>query len=158
VGGTTVVVGRAAGTGYSVRVPTGWNDGARRLSGSGIDVDRTYVKGRGDRVTSNILIVRVVDRRFRGRSIEAVRAAVRQRVRDAAGGADVVAGPSRSVDGEPAQTFLVRRRIGDVDVVQQQVAVVRDGVLYVIGLNAARTTYRDDARVFGAFLRSWRWR
>jgi hypothetical protein len=158
VGGTTVVVGRAAGTGYSVRVPVGWNDGARRLSGSGVDVDRTYVKGRGDRVTSNILIMRLVDRRFEGRSVTALRPVVRQRVQDAAGGARVVAGPPRTVDGEPALTFLARRRIGDVTIVQQHVAAIRDGALYVVGLNATRATYPDDARVFLGFLRSWRWR
>jgi hypothetical protein len=157
VGGTVLVTGRESGTGYSVRVPTGWNDGAKRFEGSGVDFDRTYVKGRGGQVTSSILIVRTAGAEVRGRSIAALRKGVERRIEDAAGGVDAVAGPELLVDGENAISFLLRRRIGDTAVVQRQIAVVRDGALFVVGLSTVRRSFAGDDRVFSAFLRSWRW-
>lgn len=158
VGGTTIATGRAAGTGYSVRVPDGWYDGAQRFDGSSIDFDLVYVKGRGSGITTNILIVREAGSGVRGRSVDELRSKLRRRIEDASGGAPVTAGPERRVDGENAITFAVRRRIGDTEIVQRQVAVVRDGALYTVGLNALRASARDDERVFSSFLRSWRWR
>jgi hypothetical protein len=158
VGGTVIARGRVPGTGYSVRVPDGWNDGARRFEGSGVAFDLTYVKGRGSGVTSNILVVRAPDRVAQGRDAVDLREALRRRAQAVTGGADVTAGPRVRIDGETAVTFDARRRVGPTTVVQRQVAVVRDGVVYTIGLNAVRETAAEDERTFAAFLRSWRWR
>lgn len=157
VGGTTAASGRADGTGYSVRVPPGWNDGARRFEGSSVDFDRSYVKGRGSAVTSSILVVRSTPAGARRRGIAGLAETVRREAASGAGGADVAQADARRVDGEEAVAFVVRRSLGDTDIVQRQVAVVRDGALYVAGLTAARRTYEDDARVFARFLDSWRW-
>ncbi|CAB4923659.1 unannotated protein [freshwater metagenome] len=158
VGGTVVARGRVPGTGYSVRVPDGWNDGARRFEGSGVAFDLTYVKGRGSGVTSNILVVRAPDRVAQGRDAVDLREALRRRAQAVTGGADVTTGPRVRIDGETAVSFEARRRVGPTTVVQRQVAVVRDGVVYTIGLNAVRETAAEDERTFAAFLRSWRWR
>lgn len=157
VGGTTLASGRAQGTGYSVRVPDGWNDGARRFEGSSIAFDLTYVKGRGNGVSSNILVVRTSGAGVRGRSIDALRGTVRSQLEAVSGDAAVRAGPPRRIDGENAITFTVRRSVGGTAIAQRQVAAVRDGALFVIGLNAVQQTYAEDDRVFAAFLRSWRW-
>jgi len=157
VGGTRAASGRVAGTGYSVVVPDGWNDGLEPFEGSAVDVDRVYVKGRGSAVTSNILVIRTAGSTVRGRSITALRAMVRKRLEASAGGAPIEAGPELRIDGERALTFLVRRRVGSTAFVQRQVAVVRDGALFVVALNVKRVDYPADRRVLAAFLRSWRW-
>lgn len=157
VGGTRAASGRVAGTGYSVVVPDGWNDGLEPFEGSAVDVDRVYVKGRGSDITSNILVVRTAGTATRGRSIEALRSTVRKRLEASAGGAPIMAGPALRIDGERALTFVVRRRVGSTAFVQRQVAVVRDGALFVVGLNVKQVDYRADRRVLAAFLRSWRW-
>lgn len=157
VGGTTAASGRAAGTGYSVQVPTGWNDGAKRFEGSSLDVDRTYVKGRGSDVTTSILVVRSTPSGARSRGIDGLATTVRRQLQSGAGGADVAQSASRRVDGEPAIAFVVRRSLGDTAIVQRQVAVLRGSALYIVGLTAARRTYDDDERTFARFLASWRW-
>ncbi|MDO9409786.1 hypothetical protein [Patulibacter sp.] len=158
VGGTMVASGRMTGTGYTVRVPTGWNDGARRYEGSGVAFDLTYVKGRGSGVASNILIVRTPDRLARRRDAVQLRDVLRRRLEAEAGGAEVDVGPRLTVDGEAAVSFAALRRIGPTTVLQRRVAVVRDGAVFTIALNAKRATADEDVRVFAAFLRSWRWR
>lgn len=156
VGGTTAARGRADGTGYSVRVPSGWNDGAKRFEGSSVAFDRTYVKGRGSDVTSSILVVRSTPSGAR-RGIAGLEGSVRRQIAAGAGGADVQESSAPRIDGEAALAFVVRRSLGDTAIVQRQIAVVRDGALFIVGLTAARRTYEADARTFARFLASWRW-
>lgn len=158
IGGTTVLRGTDRGTGYTVRVPDGWNDGAKRLEGSSVDLDRTYVKGRGDAVTSSILVVRTVPEDARRRGIDGLAPQIRRELSGLAGGVRAMPGPRRVVDGEDAVTFVLRRRLGGTEIVQRQVSVVRRGALYTVGLTAKSASYAADARVFARFLDSWRWR
>lgn len=158
IGGTTVVRGTDRGTGYTVRVPDGWNDGAKRLEGASVDFDRTYVKGRGSDVTTNILVVRTTPEGAARRGIDGLAPDIRRELSGLAGGVPAEPGPRRTIDGEDAVTFVLRRRLRGNEFVQRQVSVVRAGALYTVGLTTKGSSYVDDARVFSRFLDSWRWR
>lgn len=157
IGGTTVLRGTDRGTGYTVRVPDGWNDGAKRLEGSSVDFDRTYVKGRGSDVTTTILVVRTTPEGARRRGIAGLAPDIRRELSGLAGGVPARPGPRRTIDGERAVTFVLRRRLGGTEFVQRQVSVVRGGALYTVGLTAKDAGYAEDARTFARFLDSWRW-
>lgn len=157
IGGTTVARGTGRGTGFTVRVPVGWNDGAKRLEGSAVDFDLSYVKGRGSDVTTNILVVRTAPEGARRRGIDGLAPEIRRELSGLAGGVPADPGPRRTVDGEDAATFVLRRKLGDASIVQRKVGVVRGDALYTVGLTAKSDSYAADARVFARFLDSWRW-
>jgi hypothetical protein len=155
VGGTRAAGTVGRGTGYTVVVPAGWNDGAARFAGGDVHFDLTYVRGRGTGLTANILVERTPGT---VRSHAALAAAVRAELRGDAPRAQIRAVPGPRVDGARGVAFVVRRRIRGTPIVQRRVAVQHRGARYLVALTAPGGTFGRDDRTLDAFLRSWRWR
>jgi hypothetical protein len=157
VGGTTFSPGTGRGTGYTVRVPDGWFDGSRRLEGSGVPFDLSYVRGRGSEVVSNILIVRDGGAADAGQDIEDLARSVRRDTERTSGSGDITRGADTTIDGEAAISYVIHRDVGSQELVQRRIAVLHRRDLFTVTLTSLDRDAAADGAVFRSFLRSWRW-
>lgn len=157
LGGTVPSSGRIRGTGYSVTVPAGWNDGSRRFEGDENAFDINLAKRPGADLTSSIFTDHSRPTGIDGRPIGDLAAGLRQDIADRAPSARITRGPDLRVDDEDAVSFVVRRSIQGTVLRQRQVLMVRGPVLVVVRLTSPRADFADDSRVFARFLASWRW-
>lgn len=157
VGGTVPSSGRVRGNGYSVQVPTGWNDASSRFEGDEDAVDLNLAKRPGSGPTSLIFTDSSRPDRTDGRTVRELADGLRQDILEQFPTAKIVRGRDLRVDREPAVSFRVQRTAGDSVFRQRQVLVLRRGVLVVVRLTSPGADFREDTLVFRRFLASWRW-